>query len=202
MARLIYSAIMSLDGYVADASGDFQWAAPDDQVHAFVNDLERPVGTYLYGRRMFETMRFWETAHTLPDLSPVAADYTRVWQAATKIVYSTTLDDPGTARTTVRPAFDPDQIRRLKEQAAQDISIGGPTLAAHAIRAGLVDQYQLFLTPILVGGGTRALPEGALKRLELHQVRRFDGGVVYLSYCSERGPQPPAPRAPAAPPPA
>ena len=182
MARLIYSAIMSLDGYIADADGRFEWAAPDEEVHAFVNELERPVGTYLYGRRMYETMRYWETAHTLPGRRPVSVDYARIWQAADKIVYSTTLQTPDTARTHVERDFDPDQVRKLKEAASRDLSVGGAHLAAHAIAAGLVDEYQLFLVPAVVGGGTRALPDQVRLNLSLAEERTFASGTIYLCY--------------------
>jgi dihydrofolate reductase len=182
MARLIYSAIMSLDGYTADADGHFEWAAPDEEVHAFVNELERPVGTYLYGRGMYETMRYWETAHTLPGQRPVSLDFARIWQAAGKIVYSTTLPTADTARTRVERTFDPDQVRKLKEAAGRDLTIGGPHLAAQAIAAGLVDEYQLFLVPAVVGGGTRALPDQVRLDLALADERRFGNGTVYLRY--------------------
>ena len=141
MARLIYLAIMSLDGYIADADGRFEWAAPDEEVFAFVNELERSVGAYLYGRRMYETMRYWETAHTLDGQSPVWLDFARIWQAADKIVYSTTLQEPDTARTRIERDFDPAQVRKLKETASRDLTVGGPHLAAQAIAAGLVDEY-------------------------------------------------------------
>jgi dihydrofolate reductase len=182
MARLIYSAIMSLDGYTADEEGRFEWAAPDEEVHAFVNELERPVGTYLLGRRMYETMRYWETAHTIAGQPPVALDFARLWQAADKIVYSATLQAPATARTRVERDFDPDQVRKLKEAADRDLTVGGPQLAAQAIAAGLVDEYQLFVVPAVVGGGTRALPSKVRLNLALTQEHRFGGGVVYLSY--------------------
>jgi dihydrofolate reductase len=182
MVRLIYTSITSLDGYVADANGDFDWAAPDEEVHAYVNDLERPAGTYLYGRRMYDVMRYWETANTLPDQKPVFADYTRIWQAADKVVFSTTLDAPTTARTRVERTFDPDAIRRMKAAAERDISIGGPHLAAQAIKAGLVDDYHLFVSPVIIGGGTRALPDGARLALELVAERRFHNGVVHMHY--------------------
>ena len=182
MARLIYSAIMSLDGYIADADGRFEWAAPDEDVHAFVNELERPVGTYLYGRRMYETMRYWETAHTLPGQRPVSLDFARIWQAADKIVYSATLQAPDTARTRVERDFDPDQVRKLKEAAGRDLTVGGAHLAAQAIAAGLVDEYQLFLVPAVVGGGTRALPDQVRLNLALAGERRFGSGTVYLCY--------------------
>jgi dihydrofolate reductase len=182
MARLIYSAIMSLDGYIADADGDFEWAAPDEEVFAFVNELERPVGAYLYGRRMYETMRYWETADTLPDQSAVSLDFARIWQAADKIVYSATLQAPDTARTRVEWDFDPDQVRKLKEAAGRDLTVGGAHLAAQAIAAGLVDEYQLFLVPAVVGGGTRALPDQVRLNLALAEEREFGGGTVYLCY--------------------
>jgi dihydrofolate reductase len=182
MARLIYSAIMSLDGYTADADGNFEWAAPDEEVHAFVNELERPVGTYLYGRRMYETMRYWETARTLPDQSPVSLDFARIWQAADKIVYSTTLQTPDTDRTRIERAFDPDQVRKLKEAGDHDLTVGGAHLASQAIAAGLVDEYQLFLVPAVVGGGTWALPDQVRLTLALAEERKFGSGTVYLCY--------------------
>jgi dihydrofolate reductase len=182
MARLLYSAITSLDGYVADENGNFDWAAPDEQVHAFVNDQERPVGTYLYGRRMYETMRFWESDHPEFAQSAVSRDFAELWRAADKIVYSTTLDTVETLRTRLEPAFDPGAVRELKRTADRDISVGGPTLAAHAIRAGLVDEYQLFLTPVVIGGGNPALPDGARIPLVLADERRFGNGVIYLRY--------------------
>jgi dihydrofolate reductase len=182
VGRLIYSAIMSLDGYIADEHGNFDWAAPDEEVHAFVNDLERPVGTYLYGRRMYQVMSYWETAYAEPDQSPVAVDFARVWQAADKIVYSRTLDDVTTARTRIERAFDPEAVRQLKDTAGADISVGGPGLAAEAIRAGLVDEWQMFVTPIVVGGGTSFVPDGVRLPLSLAEERRFASGVVFLRY--------------------
>jgi dihydrofolate reductase len=182
MVKLIYSAITSLDGYVADERGKFDWSAPDDEVHRFVSDLERPIGTYLYGRRMYEVMVYWETAHTVADQPPFIRDYTEIWQAADKIVYSKTLDEASSARTGIEREFDPEQVRQLKAQAERDLSVGGPDLAAQAIRAGLVDEYHLFLTPIVVGGGTQSLPDGVRLQLELLAERRFANGVVYLRY--------------------
>jgi dihydrofolate reductase len=182
MVKLIYSAITSLDGYVADERGKFDWSAPDDEVHRFVNDLERPIGTYLYGRRMYEVMVYWETAHTVADEPPFIRDYTEIWQAADKIVYSKTLDEVSSARTRIEREFDPEQVQQLKAQAERDLSVGGPDLAAQAIRAGLVDEYHLFLTPIVVGGGTQSLPDGVRLQLELLAERRFANGVVYLRY--------------------
>jgi dihydrofolate reductase len=182
MASLIYTAIASLDGKVADAEGNFDWAAPDEQVHAFVNDLERPIGSYLYGRRMYEVMSAWETMLTGADQPAVVRDYARIWQAADKVVYSTTLSAVASARTRIEQAFDVEAVRRLKATAASDISVGGPTLAGQALRAGLVDEYHLFIAPVTVGSGTAALPDNLLLRMELTQLRRFDGGMVYLSY--------------------
>ena len=182
MAKLIYSAITSLDGYVADESGKFDWAAPDEEVHAFVNDLERPIGTYLYGRRMYEVMVFWETAHTLAGEGPVFQDYAELWQAADKVVYSKTLDAVSSARTRLERAFDPEAVRRLKADAVRDLTVGGPELAAQALRAGLVDELHLFVTPVAVGGGTRSLPGNLRLELELLDVRRFASGVVHLHY--------------------
>ncbi len=182
MAKLIYSAITSLDGYVADVDGNFDWAAPDEEVHAFVNDLERPVGTYLYGRRMYEVMVFWETAHTVADQRPVIQDFAQIWQSADKIVYSTTLDAPSSARTRIERDFDPEEIRQLKARAGRDITVGGPDLAAQAIRAGLVDEWHLFLTPVVVGAGNPSLPDDVRVNLELLDERRFASGVVHLRY--------------------
>ncbi|MDQ6949425.1 MAG: dihydrofolate reductase family protein [Actinomycetota bacterium] len=179
MARLIYSAITSIDGYVADADGNFDWAAPDDEFHAFVNDLERPVGTYLYGRRMYEVMSYWETT---PDEGQVIRDYAAIWQAADKVVYSRTLESASTERTRIERDFDVEAVRRMKESASADISVGGPHLAAEALRAGLVDEVHLFLTPVIVGGGNRALPDGVRLDLELVDEKRFGGGVLFASY--------------------
>jgi dihydrofolate reductase len=182
MTRLIYSAITSLDGYVADEAGTFDWAAPDEEVHGFVNDLERPAGTYLYGRRMYETMVYWETAHTLVDQPAVGRDFTQIWQAADKIVYSKTLETVSSARTRIERDFDPEVVRQMKASATRDITVGGPDLAAQAIKAGLVDELQLFVTPIVVGGGKRSLPNNVRLKLELLDERRFGTGVVYLHY--------------------
>jgi dihydrofolate reductase len=182
VARLIYSTIASLDGYVADTDGNFAWAAPDEAVHRFVNDLERPIGTYLYGRRMYEVMVYWETAHTLAGHPPFVSEFAGIWRSADKIVYSTTLADVSSARTRIERDFDPAAVRRLKAGARQDISVGGPHLAAHAINAGLVDEYHLFVAPVVVGGGTRSLPDGASVGLELLDERSFESGVVHLHY--------------------
>jgi len=182
MAKLIYSAIMSLDGYIADEDGNFDWAAPDEEVHAFVNDLERPIGTYLYGRRMYDVMRYWETAPTDASQPPVVRDYARIWQAADKIVYSKALTTASTTRTRIEKDFDPQAVRRMKATASGDLSIGGAHLAAQAIRAGLVDEIHLFVGPIVVGGGTRALPDHARVKLQLLDEQRFRNGVVHLHY--------------------
>jgi dihydrofolate reductase len=182
MAKLIYSAITSLDGYVADEEGNFDWAAPDEEVHRFVNDLERRVGTYLYGRRMYEVMVAWETMDTRADQPPVIEDFTKIWQAADKIVYSKTLETVSSARTRIEREFDPEAVRQLKASSERDITVGGPELAAQAIRAGLVDEFQLFVTPVVVGGGKKALPDDVHLKLELLDERRFDSGVVYLHY--------------------
>jgi dihydrofolate reductase len=182
MAKLIYSAITSLDGYIADEDGNFDWAAPDEEVHAFVNDLERPVGTYLYGRRMYEVMAPWETDPTLADQSRVMRDFAQLWQAADKVVYSKTLETPSSARTRIEPNFDPEAVRQLKTQAERDLAVGGHDLAAQAIKAGLVDEWHLFLTPVVVGGGTPSLPDRVRVKLELLDERRFGSGVVFLRY--------------------
>jgi dihydrofolate reductase len=182
MAKLIYSAITSLDGYVADEDGSFGWAAPGEEVHAFVNELERPIGTYLYGRRMYEVMRYWEDPDELAEQPPVERDYAEIWQAADKVVYSSTLDSASTTRTRIEREFDPAAVRRMKETAAADLSVGGPRLAAEALHAGLVDELHQFLHPVVVGGGTGWLPDGIRLELELLAERRFSGGVVHLHY--------------------
>ena len=182
MAKLIYSAITSLDGYVADEHGDFDWAVPDEEVHTFVNDLERPVGTYLYGRRMYEVMVYWETAQTSADQPPFVRDFAEIWQAADKIVYSKTLKTVSSARTRVERDFDPEAIRQMKVTAGRDITVGGPDLASQAIKAGLVDECHLFIGPIVVGGGKPSLPNNVRLTLELLDERRFSNGVVHLHY--------------------
>lgn len=181
MAKLIYSAITSLDGYIEDEHGSFDWAAPDTEVHAAVNALERPIGTYLYGRRMYETMLYWETVDA-DELDPVSRDWTGIWRAADKIVFSRTLESPSTKRTQLVREFDPVALRRLKESSPHDISVGGAELAGQMMAADLVDECQLFLNPVIVGGGKRALPDGVHVRLELLEERRFKGGVVLLRY--------------------
>ena len=181
MAGLIYSAIASLDGYVADEDGRFDWAEPDEEVHRFVNDLERPVGTHLYGRRMYEVMRFWETAGGA-DQRPFSRDYAEIWRAADKIVYSKTLESVSSARTRIERDFDPEAVRQLKATSGRDLSVGGPALAAQALEAGLVDECQFFVAPVVVGGGTRSLPDDLRLDLELLDERRFRSGFVYLRY--------------------
>lgn len=185
MARLLYSAIASLDGYVADEAGNFDWSAPDEEVHAFVNDLERPLGTYLFGRRMYEVLAVWETMD-LTDQPEVIRDYAEIWRAAEKVVFSRTLSEPASAKTRIEPEFDPAAIAQLKEASEQDISVGGPNLAAQALSAGLVDELHLFVSPVIVGGGTRALPKALKQRLDLQDERRFANGVVYLHYGVQR----------------
>ena len=179
MAILTYVAIASLDGYVEDVTGKFDWVAPDEEVHAFVNDLERPVGTYLYGRRMYETMSYWETDDDRP---PVYQDYAEIWRAAEKVVYSRTLQTLSSERTRIEREFDAAAITGLKETSRSDIAIGGAELAGQAIAEGLVDECHLLLGPVLVGGGKRALPSGVRAHLELLDERRFGNGVVYLRY--------------------
>ncbi|WP_205472519.1 dihydrofolate reductase family protein [Nocardioides sp. SYSU D00038] len=182
MGRLIYSMITSLDGYAVAAEGDLGKGADDQQVHTFVNDLFRPVGTYLYGRCMYETMVYWETAHTVPDQPPHIVQYARDWQAAEKVVYSTTLESVPSARTRIERTFDPDTVRRLKAEADRDLTVDGPTLAAQTIAAGLVDDYHLFITTSVVGGGTRFFPDGVRLDLDLVEARSFASGLVYAHY--------------------
>ena len=182
MAKLIYSALASMDGYIEDADGSFQWAAPDEQVHMGVNDLERQVGTHLYGRRMYEVMAVWETIDTGPDQAAAMRDYAGIWRAADKIVYSRTLETVSTANTRIERDFDPDRVRQLKASATRDISVGGPELAGAAFTAGVVDEIQLLLTPVIVGGGKPALPAGVHLNLELLDERRFTNGTVLLRY--------------------
>jgi dihydrofolate reductase len=181
VARLIYATIASLDGYVADEDGNFDWAAPDEEVHAFVNELERPAGTYLYGRRMYEVMTFWETLDTGPE-PPVMGDFAEIWRAADKVVYSRTLGEVSSAKTRLEREFDPGAVRELVASADRDVTIGGPELAAEAFKAGLVDECQMFFAPVVVGAGKRSLPAGVFARLELLDQRRFESGFVYLRY--------------------
>jgi dihydrofolate reductase len=182
MGNLIYSAIASLDGYVEDLAGGFEWATPDEEVLRFVNDLERPIGTYLFGRRMYETMLYWETAHTIPDQSPLGRDFTDIWQAAEKIVYSRSLHDVSSARTRIERSFDPETVHRLKTTSAHDMTVGGAELAGQALTSGIVDELQLFTVPVLVGGGKPWIPDGIRLDLELLDTHRFEGGVIFLRY--------------------
>jgi dihydrofolate reductase len=182
MVKLIYSAIASLDGYIEDADGRFDWAMPDEEVHQFANDLERGAGTHLYGRRMYETMMVRETDPDLAAESPLLRDFAEIWQAADKIVYSRTLESVSTRKTRMERNFDPEAIRQLKETAEQELLIGGTELAAHAFRTGLIDEYQLFLTPVIVGGGKPSLPSNVRLELELLEERRFGNCMVFLRY--------------------
>jgi dihydrofolate reductase len=184
MGRLQYSVLCSLDGYTVDAEGRFDWAMPDEEVHTFVNDLERPVGTHLYGRRMYEVMSPWET---MDDDAPEMRDFAQIWRAADKVVYSRTLSEPTTARTRLERDFDPATVRELKARADRDLSVGGPELAGQALRAGLVDELHLFVTPVVVGGGTHWLPGDVRIELELLDERRFSGGVVHLHHRVDLG---------------
>jgi dihydrofolate reductase len=182
MAKLIYASIASLDGYTADEDGKFDWAAPDEEVFSFINDLLRPVGTYLYGRRLYELMAVWETDPAAAAQSPGTREFAEIWQAADKVVYSRTLEAASTTRTRIEPDFDPEAVRQLKAAAERDFTVGGPTLGAQAITAGLVDEYHLFVVPVVVGGGKPFLPNRARLQLELLDERRFGTGVVYLRY--------------------
>jgi dihydrofolate reductase len=179
LARLSYTAITSLDGYVADATGSWDWSVPDEEVHTFVNDLERPIGTHLYGRRLYEVLQAWET---MDDPAPAMRDYATLWRAAEKIVFSRTLDEVSSARTRIEREFAPEAVRALKDAADTDLGIGGPHLAAEALRAGLVDEVGLLVSPVVVGGGNPALPDDLRIDLELLDQRRFGNGVVYLRY--------------------
>ncbi len=181
MAKLIYLMLMSLDGFIADENGNFDWAEPDEEVHSFVNQLVRPIGTHLYGRRMYEVMTYWETLET-DDPPHYIREFAELWQAADKVVYSRTLKAVSTARTGIERRFDSEAVRRLKAAAQNDISVSGPTLAAEAFRAGLIDICHLFIAPIMVGNGTSALPSGVRTRLNLQEERRFGNGMVYLQY--------------------
>jgi dihydrofolate reductase len=183
VGRLIFSALASLDGYVADEDGDFRWGEPDEEVHEFVNELTRPIGTHLYGRRMYEVLVAWERPEDFgPTLPPYIVDFAEIWQGAEKVVYSRTLTGPRSARTRIEREFDPEAVRAMKEQATQDLAVAGPELAAQAFAAGLVDEVQLFLAPVIVGGGTRALPDGVRLDLELREERRFGNGMVFMRH--------------------
>ena len=186
IASLIYSAIASLDGYVADEGGKWDWSAPDEEVHTFINELARRVGTYLLGRRMYEVLAYWDDPPELDEQPTVIQEFTEIWRSADKIVYSRTLEEPRTARTRIQRDFDAEAIRQLKAESDRDVAVGGPELAAQAIRAGLVDEYQLYLVPVIVGGGTHALPRDVRLDLELFDERRFRNGTVFLRYRSVR----------------
>jgi dihydrofolate reductase len=186
MSRLIYMAITSLDGYVADEQGNFDWSTPDEEVHAFVNDLERQIGTHLYGRRMYEVMRAWETAGTERDAPAAIRDYGEIWRASDKVVFSRSLESVETSRTRLERSFDPDAVAAMKASSASDFSVSGPNLAASAFQAELVDEVQWFVNPVAVGGGNRALPDGVRIDLELVDERRFGNGVVFLRYRAVR----------------
>ena len=181
MAKLIYSVIASLDGYVADEEGRFDWAEPDEEVHSFINDLERGVGTHLYGRRLYEVMVAWETM-PLAEQPPFLRDFAESWRDADKVVYSRTLEAVSSARTRIERAFDPHEVRQLKAAAGRDVLVGGPGLAAQAFEAGLVDELHLFVAPVVVGGGRKSLPDNVRVRLELLDERRFRSGMIYLRY--------------------
>jgi dihydrofolate reductase len=187
MAALIYSAIASLDGYVEDSQGRFDWAEPDEEVFSAVNDLQRPVGTYLYGRRMYETMLSWEMAPSDENVPAHRRDFIQMWQAAEKLVYSRTLESVASARTRIERSFDPQSIRKLKRTVSRDVTVGGADLAGQAVDAGLVDEFQLFLAPVIVGGGTSWLPKGLRLSLELLEERRFASGSVLLRYRPKEG---------------
>lgn len=186
MARLVYSMIASLDGYIEDESGNFDWAAPDEEVHAFINDLERSVGSYLLGRRMYEVMAVWQDFPGIENEPPVTQDYARIWQSADKIVYSTTLSAVTTPRTRLERVFDPDAVRAMVSDAEQDVSVGGPTLAASALRAGIVDDVHLIVVPVIVGGGKPCWPSGVRLSLDLVDENRFRDGTVHLHYRAKR----------------
>jgi dihydrofolate reductase len=182
MAKLVYAAITSLDGYTADDNGNFDWSAPDPEVFAYINDLERQYGTHLYGRKMYETMVYWETFDAAEDQPPYLRDFTQIWRSATKVVYSRTLAGVSSANTRIERAFDPGAVRRMKETAGHDMSVGGPDLAGQAMAAGLLDELHLFVTPVTVGGGTPALSAHVRANLKLEGMDRFENGVVHLHY--------------------
>jgi dihydrofolate reductase len=186
VAELVYSSIQSLDGYIADENGGFGWARPGEEVHAFVNDLTRPIGTYLFGRRMYEVMAVWERPEEFEGMTDAVRDFAALWRTTDKVVYSRTLDAVSTERTRLEHEFDPEAVRALKESSERDLAIGGPTLAASAFRAGLVDELQIFVVPAIVGGGTRSLPDGVRIDLELVEERRFANGMAYLRYRTAR----------------
>lgn len=182
MAKLIYSLSASLDGYIEDEAGKFDWGAPDEEVHTYINDQQRKVGTYLFGRRMYETMAVWDTDPSLAAMAPFTAEYAQIWRGIDKIVYSSTLESAVTPRTRIERQFDPQAVRRIVESSERDVEVGGPDLAAHAFKAGLVDEVHLYVVPVIVGGGKPALPRGLFLKLELLDEHRFTSGVVHLHY--------------------
>jgi dihydrofolate reductase len=182
MAKLIYSGIMSLDGYIADRDGNFDWSVPDEEVHTFVNERQRDVGTYLYGRRLYEVMLAWEDPGAFAGEPPYVQEFAQIWKATDKVVYSRTLPNPSSQRTRIEREFSADAVSRLKDEADQDLTVGGPELAASTLRAGLVDEFQMFVSPVAVGGGKRYLPDDVRLDLELLEERRFGNGVVFLRY--------------------
>lgn len=182
MARLIYSVIGSLDGYIADRSGSFDWAVPDEEVLSFLNDQEKSVGTYLYGRRMYDLMTCWETDPAAAAQSPNSAVFAEIWQAAEKIVYSTSLASVSTQKTRLERTFDPDAVEQVKHTATADLNVSGPELASHAFRANLVDEVQLILVPVIIGGGKSCYPTDVMMNLNLSDMRRFSNGMVWLQY--------------------
>jgi len=185
MASLIYSTIMSLDGYVADAQGNFDWAEPDEQVHSLINDLQRSIGTYLLGRKMYEVLIAWDNADALANAPTYMQDFAKMWQAVDKVIYSQTLDSVSSARARIERNFDPRAVQQMKIQVDADISVGGPSLADHAFKAGLVDECHFFVAPVVIGGGTQALPNNVRLPLRLLDERRFESGMVYLRYRKE-----------------
>jgi dihydrofolate reductase len=182
MPKLIYAMNTSLDGYINDEEGNFDWSEPDEELHTFFNELVRPIGTHLYGRRLYETMSYWQDPEDLAERPEYERDFAEIWQRTDKVVYSRTLDSPSTPRTRIESAFDPDAVRELKESADADLTVGGPTLAAEALRAGLVDELHQVIYPVIVGGGTPWLPDGLRLDLELLEDGRYAGGVVRLHY--------------------
>ncbi|MFW6076088.1 MAG: dihydrofolate reductase family protein [Chloroflexota bacterium] len=185
MARLIYTALMSLDGFIADEDGQFDWAMPDDDVHHFINNLMRPIGTYLYGRKLYEVMVAWETMDSDPDQPRAILDFAGIWQHANKVVYSRTLESVASSRTRIEPEFNPEAVREMKSLSGQDMAIGGPDLAASAFRHGLIDECHIFIAPVIVGGGKRGLPDTGRLDLQLVDERRFGNGMVYLHHRAE-----------------
>jgi dihydrofolate reductase len=187
MAKLIYFTPMSLDGFIAGETDNLDWAAPSEEVSALINERHRPIGTYLYGRKEYETMMVWEMPNDLPGLTPVMMDFGRIWQAADKIVYSKSLETVATPKTRLEREFEPQAVRDLKARLPHDMSVAGPNLAGQAIRAGLVDEYQLLIVPVLLGGGKRVLPSSIGVNLDLLDERRFANGWVYLRYRTRAG---------------